>query len=122
MVAGAPRTLGADRTLAASLLVRQALEAVLDAWWERTVPGMAAVSDRAQQISLPFFADRSLALDLVWAWSQLSSTCHHHAYAQPPTPAELERLITIVHQAAQSFDAAGHDNAVLIRDDSDSEA
>lgn len=95
----APRSVGADRTVAAALLVRQALEDAVDEWWADHIPAMAEASDRAQQISLPFYApDAALAGDVIWAWNRLSTICHHHAYALPPTEAELERLIEVVER------------------------
>ena len=101
-----PRQLGADRTVAAALLVRQALEEALDAWWATRLPAMADTTDRAQQITLPFYADDAeLAGDVTWAWNHLSTICHHHAYALPPTEAELARLIEVVQRLGQTESA-----------------
>ncbi len=95
----APRQLGADRTLAAALLVRQAMEAALDSWWATILPAMVDATDRAQQVTLPFYVgDTALAGDITWAWARLSATCHHHAYDLPPTNAEIESLIDVVNK------------------------
>lgn len=96
----APRTVGADRTVAAALLIRQALEAAVDGWWEQHLPAMTLTRDRAQQISLRFYADPEVANDLVWAWSRLSSICHHHAYELPPTHSEIDHILRAVERFA----------------------
>lgn len=97
VVESAPRTVGADRTVAAALLIRQALEAALDGWWERILPAMVDTRDRAQQITLPFYLDDAvLAGDLTWAWARLSTICHHLAYDLPPTVPEVDTLIDVV--------------------------
>lgn len=97
-VAGdAPRAVGANRTIAAALLIRQALEAALDDWWRQVLPAMAETRDRAQQITLPFYLlDPRLAGDVTWAWSRLSGICHHLAYNLPPTIPEIDSLIDVV--------------------------
>ncbi len=97
------RRLGATRLVAAALLLRQALEDVLDQHWTRTVPEMVEVSGRAQLISLPFYIDPQLAGEVNFAWCRLSSVCHHDAYELPPSVDELERLADIV----DSFVKAG---------------
>jgi hypothetical protein len=87
------RRLGTTRFLAASLLLRQALEEALDGFWASKVPGMEEVSTRAQLVSLPFYlSDRALAGTVALAWHRLSAACHHHAYDLPPPLTELRDL------------------------------
>ena len=84
VVTEAPRAVGADRTIAAALLTRQALEVAMNDWWALKLPAMADTKDRAQQITLRFYAEPATADDAIWAWTRLSAICHHHAYAMPP--------------------------------------
>lgn len=89
--------LGADRPLAAVLLLRQALEEVLDDWWTATLPAMVATTRRDQLVTLPFYLDDpALTGEVTWAWNRLSATCHHHAYGVPPLDAELHRLLATI--------------------------
>lgn len=109
----APRSLGADRTLAAAILVRQSLEEATDAWWAHRLPAMTEARDRAQQITLTFYlGDPQLAGDVTWAWSRLSCACHHHAYDLPPTPSEIEVLISVVARLVErTADANSRDSS-----------
>jgi hypothetical protein len=86
------RKLGGSPRLAAALLLRQALEAALDAFWSKTVPGMneKEVSSRAELISLPFYLEGGdLASRVRYTWYRLSTFCHHDAYELPPPKYEL---------------------------------
>jgi len=97
VITDAPRAIGADRTLAAAILIRQAVEEATDALWVSRLPAMSEVRDRAQQITLTFYLDDPrLAGDVTWAWNRLSSICHHHAYDLPPTLGEIDTLIGVV--------------------------
>lgn len=84
LAASPNRKLGSKRMTAASLLLRQALEAALDNFWLRAVAPMRGVSRRVQLISLEFYLDPTIAKQTVYAWNQLSAICHHHAYDLPP--------------------------------------
>jgi hypothetical protein len=94
------RRLGTTRYVAAALLGRQALEEALEQFWQRTVPGVAGCSGRAQLITLQFFAEPELAGAVAYAWNRLSLACHHDAYELPPTHAELTSLLDIVDRFA----------------------
>ena len=81
-------------------MVRQALELAVDDVWRERAPAMADVTDRAQQITLPFFVGREVGDETRWAWSRLSHLCHHTAYEMPPNAAEVEALIGVVERLA----------------------
>lgn len=95
------RPLRSARTAAAALVVRQALELAVDDVWRERAPAMADVTDRAQQITLPFFVGREVGDEARWAWSRLSHLCHHTAYEMPPTTSEVVALIGVVARLAQ---------------------
>lgn len=95
-----PRSLRVDRTAAAALLVRQALEVAVGQVWADRVPEMAATTDRAQQITLAFYVDSDLGDQVSWAWARLSHLCHHTAYEMPPSVAEVRDLIDVVERLA----------------------
>lgn len=91
--------LRSSRTSAAALLVRQALEAAVDAVWAERAPAMTAASDRAQQITLAeLLDDDGLGQEVAWAWSRLSHLCHHRAYELAPAAAEVRHLIAVVER------------------------
>ena len=80
---------------AAAVLGRQAIEAALGDYWERTEPSIARSSMRAQLLCLPaYHDDPALAGDLSAAWASLSSACHYHPYDLPPTEHELRAWLT----------------------------
>jgi hypothetical protein len=72
-----------------ALLIRLALEAVLDSYWERVAPSAAACSMRAQLLLLPRFADLGTATLARESWLGLSRAAHHHAYELAPTASEM---------------------------------
>lgn len=91
------RRLGSNRYIAAALLLRQALEDALEAFWQDRAPGLEHCSGRAQMVSLPFFTSTpATAADVSYAWYRLSSICHHHAYELPPSHNEIDALANIV--------------------------
>jgi len=103
LVTTADRHLGTSRLLAASLLLRQALEDSLDDFWSRTVSGMQDVSGRAQLISLPYYlTSPGLAGDVTYVWYRLSASCHHDAYELPPSPEELINMADIVDRLVET--------------------
>lgn len=89
------------------LLVRQALELAVDDLWADRAPAMAEVTDRAQQITLPFFLGPELGLEAGWAWSRLSHLCHHTAYEMAPAASEVDHLIALVESLAEHSGVAG---------------
>lgn len=79
---------------AAALLGRQALEESLDAFWERTLPGMTKANFATRLACLPqYLKDNEVADGVKVAWSALSRACHHHPYELPPTAHELIRWL-----------------------------
>ena len=96
LLADTNRRLGGSRRLAAALLVRQALEDAMEAFWRRTIPGLEQTSGRAQLVTLPFYLDAALAGRIAYAWNRLSGWCHHDAYELPPHSDELDSVAEIV--------------------------
>jgi hypothetical protein len=89
---------GMSRTTAAALLVRQALEEALDAFWRRAMPGLEDCSGRSQMIALPFFVESPLAEDVIYAWYRLSSACHAGSYVLGPSLGDIERYSSVVRK------------------------
>lgn len=87
---------------ASALLARHALEAVLDDFWLRRVPGLDRCPMRAQLLCLPAYltADVDLARRASFAWTGLSRASHHHAYELAPAAVELSTWIEVVEQLA----------------------
>jgi hypothetical protein len=82
---------------AAALVARGALEDALRDLWQRRAVGLGRATTRAQLACLPHvLGDRSLASEIAFAWSALSTACHHHAYELAPTATELQRWIDTV--------------------------
>ncbi len=107
VVAGlSDRKLGASRYLAASFLLRQALEEALECLWEANVPGLERCNGRVQMVSLPFFIDEDAARDVVYCWYRLSSACHHDVYDLPPTAAEFEHYVEVTQRSVTALMAA----------------
>ena len=86
---------------ACAWLIRLALEQSLDEFWQRTLPGVAACSMRAQLLLLPRYAGEETAAQARDAWFGLAPAAHHHAYDLAPTAAELRRW----HQLVTSITA-----------------
>jgi hypothetical protein len=73
-----------------ALLIRLALEAALDGYWQRVAPSAVYCSMRAQLLLLPQFASDADTVTLAReAWLGLSRAAHHHAYELAPTAGEL---------------------------------
>lgn len=102
----ADRKLGASRYLAASFLLRQALEDALDRLWAAKVPGLEEGNGRVQMVSLPFYMDPDAARDVVYCWYRLSSACHHDVYDLPPTPAEFDHYVDVTDRSVAALLAA----------------
>lgn len=94
------RTLGASRYLAASFLLRQAIEDALDDYWASAQPGLENCTGRIQMVSLPeYLEDEGAARDIVYCWNRLSSTCHHDAYELPPSQAEFRHYLAVTERS-----------------------
>lgn len=80
---------------ACACLIRLALEAGIDGFWQRSQPAVAACRrGRTKQLML---RDRrgpgpQVAGRIAYAWAALSEATHHHCYELAPTAAELRRL------------------------------
>ncbi len=82
---------------AAAHLCRQSLEAALQEFWKKRLPGLENMSMRAQLACLPtYLDDDALAGRVAYTWSALSRACHHHTYELAPTGVELEGWIDTV--------------------------
>jgi hypothetical protein len=90
---------------AAALLGRQALEESLDAFWERTLPGMREATYATRLACLPqYLRDKAVADGVKVAWSALSRACHHHPYELSPTADELSRWLEQVDGLIELLD------------------
>lgn len=84
-----------------TLLTRQALEEVLDAFWARGGPAFATLegaTTATQLACLPEFVDPVLARQTSFVWAALSNACHYHAYDLPPSASELDDWIADVER------------------------
>lgn len=89
--------------LAAAHLCRQALEAVLQEFWKKRLPGLETISMRAQLACLPVYLDNEeLAGRVAYTWSALSSACHHHVYELAPSAAELSSWLRTTQELARA--------------------
>ena len=87
---------------AGALLVRQALEEALDAFWSSKGLRLDTLSTRAQLICLPrYLDDGRLAADVSHAWAALTQACHHHPYELGPTAGELQSWLSVVGELVQ---------------------
>jgi hypothetical protein len=86
---------------AAALLIRQALEESVDAYWtDRQLP-LGSLPTQAQLVCLRMMtADGRLPARLHEAWGGLSRACHHHPYELAPTAGELATWIEVVETFA----------------------
>jgi hypothetical protein len=84
---------------AAALLIRQALEEAVDAYWtERQLP-LDSLPTQAQLVCLRMMTpDGPLPAQLHETWGALSRACHHHPYELSPTAGELVTWIERVEE------------------------
>ncbi|GAA1554621.1 hypothetical protein GCM10009789_05050 [Kribbella sancticallisti] len=87
-VCGSPR-----RIKVAAFLIRQALEAEVDAYCEYLVRSMPYPVRMRSRLAVMHALDQN-GLDRIaeHAWNALSQACHHHAYELSPTVSELRHL------------------------------
>jgi hypothetical protein len=84
-----PRTSG-TWPHAAAVLIRQSLESTLNGFWVNRAPGMQETSWRDRWQCLPaYLGDKPEAREADFAWTALSSACHHRAYEVGLTQEEL---------------------------------
>jgi cytochrome c5 len=75
----------------AAHLARQAMETLLDEYWEVKMVVMTRASTRAKFLALhASVQDASLVRDGYATWSQLSRSCHYHPYDLAPTIGEVQ--------------------------------
>jgi hypothetical protein len=84
---------------AAALLIRQALEESVDAYWtDRQLP-LDSLPTQTQLVCLRMMTpDGSVPARVHEAWGALSRACHHHPYELAPTAAELAAWIAVVEE------------------------
>lgn len=84
----------------AAVLTRQAIEATVSYYWQRTVPDMQWATSADRWSALPTYLgdDHSIA-EAHYAWSALSEVCHHRGYDLGLTETELRRHL----DAASAF-------------------
>ena len=84
---------------AAALLIRQALEEAVDAYWTTRQVPLESVSTHTQLVCLRMMtSDGTLPARLHEAWGSLSRACHHHPYELAPTAGELATWIRVVEE------------------------
>jgi hypothetical protein len=84
---------------AAALLIRQALEESVDAYWtERQLP-LDSLPTQSQLVCLRMMTSTgTLPAQLHETWGALSRACHHHPYELAPTAGELGTWIAVVEE------------------------
>jgi hypothetical protein len=84
---------------AAALLIRQALEEAVDAYWNARQVPLDSVSTQTQLVCLRMMTPGgTLPAQLHEAWGALSRACHHHPYELAPTAGELATWIEVVEE------------------------
>ena len=92
---------------AAALLIRQALEEAVDAYWTARQVPLGSVSTQTQLVCLRMMtADGTIPARLHEAWGSLSRACHHHPYELAPTAGELATWIEVVEDFGNRPDQA----------------
>jgi hypothetical protein len=72
------------------LLIRQALEDAVAAFWMRRAPGTEQASGKSRFVALRFYLDDpAVARRAHHTWAVLSDATHHHGYDLAPTAEEL---------------------------------
>ncbi|WP_196255771.1 hypothetical protein [Micromonospora sp. WMMC415] len=93
---------------ACAWLLRLAVEAAMDDYWQRCHPEVAALRARTPQfLILDRYAGRHVAARAGYAWSALSRAGHHHCYELGLTAAELRRLRETVAAVVGELASAG---------------
>lgn len=90
---------------ACAMLIRQALEAGVDAIWlaDPSTEGLMRSSMRSQLTCLPMYLDARMAREVSYVWAVLSEACHYHAYELAPTAVELSDWIATVDRLLASL-------------------
>jgi hypothetical protein len=90
------RALGSSTRLAGAIVLRQALEQVLDEHWQRVAPALAATSMRNQLVALRVLVGDAAARDTAYVWYVLSDACHYDGYDLPPSADELLAMARMI--------------------------
>lgn len=106
---------GSDRLAcwpwAGALLIRTALEAGLDRYWQGVNGRVASGSMASQVLVLGAYRGPELAASVGEAWRFLSRAAHHHAYDLSPTVTELRtwhrRVARLIGQLAPQGPVSG---------------
>jgi hypothetical protein len=86
---------------ASALLMRQSLEAELDAFWRcKDLEGLRGLPTHQQLICLRSYVAEEVAGAVDSAWNSLSRACHHGAFELAPTQHELARAAREVRRLA----------------------
>jgi hypothetical protein len=84
---------------AAALLIRQALEEAVDAYWTTRQLPLESVSTQTQLVCLRMMTPEGpMPAQLHSTWGALSRACHHHPYELAPTAGELATWIEVVEE------------------------
>lgn len=83
----------AQKSRAAALLARQALEEVVIELCENEGADMRSAKMRTRLISLRVLLGSGVADLAEVTWGGLSQSCHHHAFELAPTVGEVQHLI-----------------------------
>ncbi len=93
---------------ACAWLLRLALEAALDGFWQLRAPQIVACHNRrAQILVLARYADADTTRRVGYLWWALSRIGHHHGYELAPTAAELRHLTTEVRAVSVMLQPVG---------------
>lgn len=99
----------AQRSRAAALLARQALEDVVVELCESVGAHLRSAKMRTRLISLRVLLGSDAADLAEVTWGGLSQSCHHHAFELAPTVGEVQHLIDQVADLASRVSTARAD-------------
>lgn len=95
-------------TRGASHLARQAIEVMLDAYWEVQAPAVVGATMRARFLALHAFVPHAtLIADGYVTWCRLSRVCHHHPYDLAPTVDEVRGWVAAAARFCEGLRAEG---------------
>lgn len=92
----------------AAHLARQAIEEILEHYWDMQAPAVAGTSMRAMFLALHAFVDDAGGIaDGYATWCRLSRACHHHPYDLAPTSAEVQQWVEAASRFCERLAAEG---------------
>jgi hypothetical protein len=96
---------------ACACLIRLALEAGINQYWQRTNPAVAQHgSGRIKLLMLRHRVPREVVREATYAWAALSRATHHHCYDASSSVAELRRLYQLTETVTATI-AGGRSSA-----------